>query len=146
MDQRPVIVDLHRLERDLDEVRPARAPQPIDYAPPHIREVLPAYVRHAHGVSQIGAASAAAVARMHEEAAKAIEAMGEEQRRLAERCEAVMKSAYLAMENTKAVAEQYRTEGKEAFALIESQALLTEEVTKICSEMRKRIEDGEGVA
>lgn len=130
-------LDLDRIEREIGDI--VAKVEPIDYAPPQYREKLPDYVAHAPGVPQIGALSAAAVVRMYEEAAAAIAAMGEEQKRVVERCEDIIAGAQAAMEDCKLVAEQYREEAKKTFETIESQARLTAEVTQICADLRKKI-------
>jgi len=132
------IVDFDQLEEDLD-LRPIAETRPIDYAPPQYRERLPDYVEHSPGVSTIGALSAAAVVRMYEDAAAAIAAMGEGQKRVVERAEQIIAEAHAAMADCKALAEEYRERAKGAFETIEQQALLTAEVTKTCAELRKKI-------
>lgn len=133
------VIDLAKIERDIEIREPPQALRPIDYAPPKYRDALPDYVQHSPGVPRIGALSAAAVARMHEEAALAIEAMGEEQQRLVERCEEVIAGAHSAMAEAKAFAEHCRQEGRRAFAAIEGYAKLTSEVNRVCAELQERI-------
>ncbi len=133
------LIDFNVLERELSTIPTPPEPRPIDYAQRHYRELLPDYVTHAEGVSDIGAMSASAVVQMYEQAAQAVEAMGEEQKRVVKRCEEVIAAAHAAAAEAKQVAEHYRDEGKRLFAEIESWSLLTEEVAKTCAAMQKKI-------
>jgi hypothetical protein len=123
MNQR--VIDLPRLERAIVE---PRVPQPVDFAQPHHRENLPDYVTPTDGVPPIGVLSAAAVIRMHEEAAQAIEALIEEQKRV----------NALVIDELTAAAASLRQQGKAQFALVEGWALHTAEVRKTCEAMQKK--------
>ena len=138
MNQRRV-VDLPGLERSIF-IAPVelREREPADFAQPHHREKVPDYVTPTDGVSPIGVLSAAAVVRMYEEAAQAIEAMGEEQKRVVERCEQVMAEAHAAMEDAKGAAEALRRRGAAHFAMVESWALHTAEVRKTCEALQQK--------
>lgn len=133
---RTAAIDLPKLEREI--VIEPRHVQPVDFAQKHHREQLPAYIKATDGVDPIGQLSAAAVARMYEEAAQAVEAMGEEQQRVVERCEQVIAESHGAMEDAKAAAQALRQRGKEQFAMVENWALLTASVRKTCVEMKEK--------
>jgi len=144
-------VDLDQLDKDMqleginryaettwhDHVRPQ------DYAQPQYRDKLPDYVQHTPGVSQIGALTAAASARMFEEAASAIQATAEEHNRVVEFAERIIADAQAAAKDLMLLAGEYRDKAKQSFETLESQALLTAEVSKTCAELRKKIAEEE---
>jgi hypothetical protein len=135
-------LDFDKLARDIEDAPPRRDRLPVDYAQPRHRDplsVLPSYVTHVDGVPEIGAMSAAAVVAQYEAAAKAIEAMGSEQKRIVKRCEEVIALALAAMEEATRLAERYREEGKKRFAEVENLALLTQEVSSICTAAQRKI-------
>lgn len=145
------LIDLARLESEIkrpkdlmgdDPLAPLLRRQPVDYAQPHHRDAsmpLPHYVRHIEGVSRIGALSAEAVVRQYDAAAKEIETMGEEMKNVVARCEEIIELAYTAMEQAKATAASYRDEAKRAFAQLEECALLTQEVSRTCQIVARKI-------
>jgi hypothetical protein len=72
-----------QLEKDIASLTPSSGDRPSSYAPLAKRPVaLPEYVTHLDGVTEIGKLSAEAVIREYEAAAKEIEAMGKEAKRI----------------------------------------------------------------
>jgi len=132
-------IDLDRLDEEIRLLAPAPETNAIDYAQPQYRDKLPDYVRHSEGVSQIGALTAAATARMFEEAAAAIHAMGEDHNRVVELAEKIIADAKAAALDCKLLAGEYRDKAKKSFETLEGHARLTAEVTKTCEDLRKKI-------
>jgi methyl-accepting chemotaxis protein len=133
---------LRELDQSIREtLRPVQA---IDFAPPAQRGELglgpmPDYVQHSDVASEIGRLSAEAVVREYELAAKDIEAMGDELKALAKRCEDMTASAMRQISEIKDVANRYREEGKRIFDQIEACSALTDEIRKTCEEIRSKV-------
>ena len=100
---------------------------------------LPDYVEHRDGATEIGKLSAEAVVREYEVAAKDIEAVGAELVERARQCEAVTLDALAALEELKETARHYREQAKSIFLQIENCSLMTAEVRKTCTELKKKL-------
>lgn len=119
-----------------------REPRIIDYAPPAVRTPpipMPTYVEHRDGVDDVGRLSASAVVLSYEQAAKEIEAMGEELSARIKRLEDTKAEAILTMEEIKDTAAAYRDAGKRIFLEIEDCSLMNAEVRKTCGELKDKI-------
>jgi hypothetical protein len=128
------IVD--QLEKDIADLTPSPG-DASSYAPPAMRAVaLPKYVTHLDGVTEIGKLSAEAVIREYEEAAKEIEAMGQE---IASRHEEITASVVGMLEDVRTTAAHFRKEAKRIFHDIESCSVITEEVRTTCDALKKKI-------
>ena len=103
------------------------------------RSRLPAYVKPTDGVADVGALTAQAVVRQYETTAAAIEAMGKEMTQGVKRCEEVLAAVRSMLADVEATAAKYREEGARRFKDVENIALMTQEVTKVCGDMRARI-------
>ncbi len=142
---RPPIKDpLTEIERAIQaELRNRPPAQELDpTSPPTVRApamVMPDYVEHSDGATEIGKLSAEAVVREYESAAKEIEAMGREMIDLVKRCEAVTRDALSVSDELKETAGRYRAEAKRVFQQIENCSQVTAEVRKACAEMREKI-------
>ena len=107
--------------------------------PPVRTPPLPTYVEHAPDVPRVGALSAEAVVRDYEAAAKRIESMGKDLLDMASKCEAMTKGALSAIEYINDTATRYRDEAKRVFDQIELSTITTQEVRKLCDDMREKI-------
>lgn len=150
-----VAVNIKELERDIDllgndplgPLRRQAAPRPQDYAQPQHRQMpMPDYVKHQAGVGQLGAISAEAVVHQWEATARSIEAMGEEIRKIVERCAEIARSAETAVKYVEDTAKAYRDEGAKIFSEVESHALLVQEVTETCEAITRKIAEQAGSA
>jgi DNA-directed RNA polymerase subunit F len=145
-------IDLQRLAADLELEEPFEpqrlaAVPAVDYAPPRHRAVgLPSYVQHKEGLGQLGILSAEAVVQQYEIAAKEVEAMGDEMKQVATRCEEIIASAHSAMQHAKDIATQYREDAKRIFEDLENYALLTQDVARTCQTIRQKIAEQTGSA
>lgn len=111
-------------------------------APPRVNAptmVMPDYVEHSAGATEIGKLSAEAVVREYEIAAKEIEAMSSELIGLARQCEAATRDALTVSEELKETAGRYREEAKRVFRQIENCSQVTAEVRNVCTELREKI-------
>ena len=139
----PPVFNVKDLERDVEEeFRKGREPRPSDFAPPRLGAPLvsmPAYVEHRKGVTEIGKLSAEAVVREYETAAKEIEAMGAEMIKRVKQCEEMTRSGLTVLDEMKETAARYREEAKRLFLEIENCSLVTAEVSKTCTELKKKI-------
>jgi len=100
---------------------------------------MPEYVEQREEVSKPGSLSAEAVAGHYEAAVKEIEAMGSELVEAAKRCEAMTADVHKAISFMQGTATAYREEAKQMFDRIQDGALLTEDVRKMCEQVRNRI-------
>ena len=116
-------------------------PRIANPVPPTVRApaMMPEYVEHRDGATEIGKLSAEAVVREYEAAAKEIEAIGVELVERVKRCETMMGEALAVTDDLKEVAERYRKEAKRAFDQIEGCSLVVAEARKTCTELRDRI-------
>lgn len=130
------VVNMQRLERELsgpddllgkDPLGSLRRERPEDYAPPAVRQ------------SQPGVLSAEAVVHQWEIAARSIEAMGDDIRKVAERCESLMTEANGAITFIDETAAYYREQGAKVFSEMEGHALVVAEVRKTCEAIRQKI-------
>lgn len=101
--------------------------------------VIPEYVVHRDGVSQVGKLSAEAVVLEYESAAREVEAMGAHLIERVKQCEAMTKDALCAIDEMRETANRYREEGKRVFMQIEDCALITAEVRATCEAMKSKI-------
>ncbi len=111
-------------------------------APPRVNAptmVMPDYVEHSAGATEIGKLSAEAVVREYEIAAKEIEAMSTELIDLVRQCEAITRDALTVTEELKETAGRYREEAKRVFRQIENCSQVTAEVRNVCTELREKI-------
>jgi len=122
------IINMEKFEADLAESQRLRHRSP-----------LPAYVKPTDGVADVGALTAQAVVQQYEATAVAIEAMGKEMTQGVRRCEEVLAEVRKMLADVEATAAKYREEGSRRFKEVEGFALLTEEVTKVCGDMRAKI-------
>lgn len=135
--------DLEReITQELLNLPSIRESQPADFAPPSVRAPalsMPDYVEHRDGTTEIGRLSAEAVVREYEAAAKEIEAMGAELIERVKQCAAMTRDAFAVTEGLKETAERYREEAKRIFLEIENCSLVTAEVRKTCTELKRKI-------
>jgi len=122
------IINMEKFEADLAESQRLKHRSP-----------LPAYVKPTDGVADVGALTAQAVVQQYEATAVAIEAMGKEMTQGVRRCEEVLAEVRKMLADVEATAAKYREEGSRRFKEVEGFALLTEEVTKVCGDMRAKI-------
>ena len=128
---------VEQLEKDIATLTPSPGDEPSSYAPPAKRAaVLPEYVTHLDGVTELGKLSAEAVIREYEAAAKEIEAMGQE---IASRHEAITASVAGMLEDVRTTAAHFRKEAKRIFHDIEACSVITEEVRTTCDALKKKI-------
>jgi phosphoglycolate phosphatase-like HAD superfamily hydrolase len=139
-------LNLIQVERDIEnELRrapPPRDPEPIDFAPPGVREQqlpMPEYVKHAEGVSEVGKLSAQVLALEYESAAKEIEEMGTTLKNAAQRCEEMAAAVHTMVAEVNVIAARYREEGRKIFEEIERCTLLTDNVRDLCKELSSKI-------
>ena len=143
------VLDLERqIEAEVRNLPSIRGQHPINCAPPGVSVptqpmpdagAIPKYVKHSAGATEIGKLSAEAVVREYEAAAKAIEEMGAELVARVKQCEAITHDALSATQEMKETAKRYREEAKRVFLQIENCSLMTAEVRKTCTELKKRI-------
>jgi len=88
---------------------------------------------------QLGELVAEHIVRDWESAAKEIEALGEELKILAAKCESKTRDVLEAVKHVQETAAFYRDQGKRAFEQIEQAALRTEEVRSTCTALREKI-------
>jgi hypothetical protein len=119
-----------KAEQDFGTLTPT---QQVQFAP------MPEYVEQREEVSKPGSLSAEAVAGHYEAAVKEIEAMGAELMEAAKRCEAMTADVHKAISFMQGTATAYREEAKQMFDRIQDGALLTEDVRKMCEQVRNRI-------
>src|SRR6202140_40830 len=138
-----VLTDMEReIEAEVRNRPPVHEPRPVNFAPPRVGApalAMPDYVEHRGGATEIGKLSAEAVVREYEAAAKEIEAMGAELIELAKQCEASTRDALVVTDDLKEIAGRYRDEAKRVFLQIENCSLVTGEVRKTCTEVKKKI-------
>jgi hypothetical protein len=134
------------LEREIEEEfrnrPPIRESQPTDFAPPAVHApalLMPDYVEHREGATEIGKLSAEAVVREYESAAKEIETMGAELIERVKQCENMTRDALAVIDEMKETAARYRTEAKRIFLEIEDCSLVTAEVRRVCNELIEKI-------
>jgi len=101
--------------------------------------LIPDYVEHRDGATEIGKLTAEAIVREYEAAAKDIEAMGAELIERVKQCEAMTRDALAVTQEMKETARRYREEAKRVFVQIEDCSLMTAEVRKTCTELKERI-------
>ncbi len=135
---------LTEIERAIEaEVRNRPPTQEADRAaPPRVNAptmVMPDYVEHSAGATEIGKLSAEAVVREYEIAAREIEAMSAELIELAKQCEAATRDALTVSDELKETAGRYREEAKRVFRQIETYSQVTAEVRNVCTELREKI-------
>ena len=135
---------LTEIERAIEAEVRNRPPthEPDRAAPPTVNAptmVMPDYVEHSAGATEIGKLSAEAVVREYEIAAKEIEAMSTELIELAKQCEAATRDALAVTEELKETAGRYREEAKRVFRQIETCSQVTAEVRNVCTELREKI-------
>ena len=121
---------LTEIERAIEaEVRNRPPIDELDRAaPPRVNAptmVMPDYVEHSAGATEIGKLSAEAVVREYEIAAKEIEAMSTELIDLVRQCEAITRDALTVTEELKETAGGYREEAKRVFRQIENCSQVT---------------------
>src|ERR1700687_4626039 len=136
-----VLTDMEReIEAEVRNRSPVLEPRP--FGPPRVAApdmAMPDYVEHRDGATEIGKLSAEAVVREYEAAAKEIEAMGGELIERVRQCEAMTRDALAVTEEMKDTAARYREEAKRIFLQIENCSLMTAEVRKPCTELKKKI-------
>jgi hypothetical protein len=137
------VIDLEsEIEAELRHRPPVHDSRPVAFAPPKVREpavLIPDYVEHRDGATEIGKLTAEAIVREYEAAAKDIEAMGAELIERVKQCEAMTRDALAVTQEMKETARRYREEAKRVFVQIEDCSLMTAEVRKTCTELKERI-------
>jgi hypothetical protein len=137
------VIDLEKeIEAEFRNSPPMRGLRSVEFAPPGERTptfVIPDYVEHCEGATEIGKLSAEAVVGEYEAAAKDIEAMGAELIQRAKQCEAMIRDALAVTEEMKETAARYREEAKRIFLQIENCTRMTSEVRKTCIELKEKI-------
>lgn len=103
---------------------------------------LPEYVEHKEGTPDLGKITAEAVVRDYEAAAKNVEAIGEELKRLVARQQEILEELNKGIEEVNAVASRYREEGKRIFEELQSCSILTEDVRKTCAALQQKLVKG----
>ncbi len=104
--------------------------------------MMPDYVEHRDGATEIGKLSAEAVVREYEATAKEIESMGTELLERVRQCEAMTRDALAVTDELKEVAARYREEAKRVFEHIESCSLVVAEARKTCTDLKDKIATG----
>ena len=104
--------------------------------------MMPDYVEHRDGATEIGKLSAEAVVREYEATAKEIESMGTELLERVKQCEAMSHDALAVIGELREVAARYREEAKRVFEHIESCSLVLAEARKTCAELKDKIATG----
>jgi hypothetical protein len=125
---------------NFDQLEADVAALPSPKASSHRLQPMPDYVAHQEGVPRVGALSAEAVVRDYETAAKEIEAMEAELISAAKKCEEMTTQVHGAFAYMQDTAKAYREEAKKIFQRIEECSKLTQEVYKICEDLKHRIE------
>ena len=137
-----VLTDIQReIEAELNR-QPVQAARPDNVAAPTMAApnlVMPDYVEHRDGATEIGKLSAEAVVHEFEAAAKEIESMGAELIERVKQCEAMTRDAFAVTKELRDVAARYREEAKRVFLQIENCSLVTAEVSKACTELKEKI-------
>ena len=118
------------LERDIAE---------LAYAPPKSRLPLPSYVEPNPEAGEIAVQAAQSVVQEFERTAREIEAMGEELIRAARRGAEFITEIQALVSEVNTTAAKYREHGKRAFEEIERQAIMTQDVRRICNELRSKL-------
>jgi hypothetical protein len=118
------------------ESSPANATAPSVSAP---ALVMPGYVEHSEGATEIGKLSAEAVVSEYEAAAKEIEAMGAELIERVKQCETMTRDALAVTKELQSVAARYREEAKRVFVQIEDCSTVASEVRKTCIELMEKL-------
>ena len=142
---------LTEIERAIETEVRNRPPnhEPDRAAPPTVNAptmVMPDYVEHSAGATEIGKLSAEAVVREYEIAARDIEAMSTELIELVRQCEAVTRDTLTVTKELKETAARYREEAKRVFRQIENCSQVTAEVRNVCTELREKIADRRAAA
>jgi hypothetical protein len=136
------LTDIQReIEAELNR-QPVQAARPDNVAAPTMAApnlVMPDYVEHRDGATEIGKLSAEAVVHEFEAAAKEIESMGAELIERVKQCEAMTRDAFAVTKELRDVAARYREEAKRVFLQIENCSLVTAEVSKACTELKEKI-------
>jgi hypothetical protein len=131
------------LEREIaGEVQRKREPSPANAAAPSVGApalVIPNYVEHSEGATEIGKLSAEAVVSEYEAAAKEIEAMGAELIERVKQCETMTRDALAVTKELQSVAARYREEAKRVFVQIENCSTVASEVRKTCIELMDKL-------
>lgn len=137
-----VLTDIQReIEAELNR-QPVQAARPDNVAAPTMAApnlVMPDYVEHRDGATEIGKLSAEAVVHEFEAAAREIESMGAELIERVKQCEAMTRDAFAVTKELRDVAARYREEAKRVFLQIENCSLVTAEVSKACTELKEKI-------
>jgi len=137
-----VLTDIQReIEAELNR-QPVQAATPDNVAAPTMAApnlVMPDYVEHRDGATEIGKLSAEAVVHEFEAAAREIESMGAELIERVKQCEAMTRDAFAVTKELRDVAARYREEAKRVFLQIENCSLVTAEVSKACTELKEKI-------
>src|SRR4051812_15174803 len=118
------------------ELPPANSP-PVRADVPRL--AMPEYVQHEEGATEIGKLSAEAIVAEYEAAAKEIEAMGAELIKRVKQCKTMAQDALAVTKEMKDTAARYREHAKRVFLHIEECSLMTAEVRKTCTELKKKI-------
>jgi hypothetical protein len=118
------------------ELHPANS-APVTAGVPRL--AMPEYVQHDEGATEIGKLSAEAIVAEYEAAAKEIEAMGAELIKRVNQCETMAQDALAVTKEMKDTAARYREHAKRVFLHIEECSLMTAEVRKTCTELKKKI-------
>ena len=144
-------VDVSRIESEIDAAIRQTAPgynpsqlndPPSDLSPPAAREAttpLPAYVDHHAEVGKVGRLSASNIVMQYENAAKSIEAMGEDLKKQATSLEESLQYLDAALLHVQETAQYFRDEGKKIFERVEQASLRASRVKEACDDMRKTI-------
>lgn len=134
------LTDIERaIEAEVRNMPPVLASDPTTAPRVNAPAMMPDYVEHRAGATEIGKLSAEAVVREYESAAKEIEAMSAELIGLAKQCELVTRNALTVTEELKETAGRYREEAKRVFLQIENCSQVTAEVRDVCTQLREKI-------
>jgi uncharacterized protein YfcZ (UPF0381/DUF406 family) len=110
---------------------------PVDFAPPKVR--LPEDISHKDGVGEVGRLSAEAVLAEYEQAARSVEAMGEDVKERIRRLEAALLEADADLKTIAEAARDIREKGKLIFVQIEEASSVSNEIRTTCTEFRKKV-------
>src|SRR5215468_6192010 len=141
MAQTTMKTTLSDLEREIREVR-SKAPVHDPRSAPMIAApglLMPDYVEHRDGATEIGRLSAEAVVREYEATAKEIESMGGELIERVRQSEALVRDTLSVIDELNEVAARYREEAKRVFDHIESCSLVIAEARQTCTELKDKI-------